>query len=197
MAPREQEAVPEVARTVVDTRLAEDDRPHWTFGTGLGVLSSPGGLRPQPLLQLQLGYAFSPSLAAEVQLASSVFPAHVDGRYGSSAEVGAAFLRAQASWTPLALGGFRAGLLAGTGALLFWASGNATRPGLEGTVEAAIAWLLSAGLNASLRVSEAIRVQLIGAVGLCVPQLGVELVDEARATFGRPVIDAVLRLEFQ
>jgi hypothetical protein len=50
---------------------------------------------------------------------------------------------------------------------------------------------------ASLRLSEAIRLQVLGGVGLTFPEVGVALAGTIAAWIGRPIIDALVRLEFE
>jgi hypothetical protein len=189
----EQSEFPEVKRFAV----RDPRRPHWIFGTGIGMFFTPQ-LRPQPLLELQLGYAFNPAVAVEAQVISSVFPTRVDDpfqRFG--ADVGVALLRAQAEWTPLRGKAVTAGLCAGTGAVLLWASGDSNLMGIETHTEARATWLVSGGLLAAVKVSDGIRLQLLSAVGVTFPEIGVTLAGTVAAWIGRPVFDLLLRLEFE
>ncbi|MBK7863530.1 MAG: hypothetical protein IPJ65_33990 [Archangiaceae bacterium] len=180
-------------------RFAESSpaRPHWVFGTGVGVAFT-GPLRPQPLLELQLGYAFSESVAVETQVISSVFPTRVDEpgrRFG--ADVGLAVVRAQADWTPLRSKRVSAGLVGGTGAVLLWASGDSNLMGIETHTDARIAWLVSAGAMVSVQVSDGVKLQLLAAAGVTLPEIGVTLAGTIAAWIGRPLVDTLLRLEFE
>lgn len=171
------------------------EKPHWTFGTGVGLAITPN-LRPQPLLELRLGYAFSPAWTTEVHAISSVFPTRVEGK-GYGADVGVAMVRALAQWAPLRGQVFSLGVAGGTGALLLWATGDTMLTGLEVRTEARVTWLLSGGPVFSARLSEGIRLQLLGLVGVTLPEIGVQLAGNVRAWIGRPIIDLLIRLEFE
>lgn len=193
MPAAEQNEFPEVKRFATRER----EQPHWSFGTGVGAVFTPG-LRPQPLLELQLGYAFRPDLSVEAQVISSVFPTRVDDerqRYG--ADVGVALLRAMAEWTPLRGRSVSAGVAAGTGVVLLWASGDSKLTGVETHTEAQVTWLIGGGFIASARLSEGVRLQVLGNIGVTVPEIGVALAGTVVAWIGRPIIDALVRLEFE
>ena len=171
------------------------EKPHWTFGTGVGLAITPN-LRPQPLLELRLGYAFSPAWTTEVHAISSVFPTRVEGK-GYGADVGVAMVRALAQFTPVRGQVLTLGVAAGTGALLLWATGDTMLSGLDVRTEARVTWLLSGGPVVSARVNEGIRLQLLSLVGVTLPEIGVQLAGIPRASIGRPIIDLLIRLEFE
>lgn len=197
MGPSEKDPVPEATLEAVKSRFKEPERgAHWVFGTGLGLLVTPGGVGPQPTFELQLGYAFTEWLTAELQAVTSVFPSQVS-QPGSKADVGAVFLRALAAWTPLRLGGFAAGLALGTGGALVWATGDTSSEILAAQTDARALWLLSGGLVLGMRLSDGVRLQLLACAGAWLPEVGVRFVGEQAAVLGTPVIDALLRLEFR
>mgnify|MGYP001418849596 CR=1 FL=1 len=193
MAPSVSGEHPELRRFAAQRRVA---RPHWVFGTGVGMVVTPG-LRPQPLLELQLGYELAPAWLVELQVLSSVFPARVDAGPTLGADVGVAMVRALAQWSPLRGETLSAGLIAGTGAALTWATGATDKLAVEAATEAQAAWLLTGGIAVSSRVSEGIRLQLLSCIGFTVPEVGVRLAGVAYAHIGRPIIDVLLRLEFE
>src|SRR5439155_3291775 len=130
------------------------------FGTGVGALVTPGGLRPQPILQLQLGYALSDAFTFELQLQSSVWPSFISTSEGSGT-VGAAMLRALVALTPLRTGAFSLGVMGGTGAMLMWSATSLAADMVEPPVVTSLAWIVSAGLVAGARLSEGVRLQLL------------------------------------
>lgn len=193
MAPNEQNEFPEVKRFAV----RDPEKPHWIFGTGIGAVFTPM-LRPQPLLELQLGYSFHPMFAVDVHAISSVFPTRVEGPVrGYGADVGLAILRAQVEFLPAKRGAFELGITAGTGAVLLWASGDTTLTGVDVHTEARVTWLLSWGLMGTVQLSDGIQLQVLAALGVTVPEIGIALAGTLQAWIGRPIIDTLLRLEFE
>lgn len=172
--------------------------PHWTFGTGVGVVFTGLSLRPQPLLELRLGYAFNDWVTLEAHGISSVFPARVEAS-DFGADVGLALIRALVSFVPPPLRGSTVslGLVAGTGALMVWTSGEGRITGVELQTEARISWLVSAGIVAAAQVSEGIRIALMVTPGITVPEMAVQLAGTVYTSVGRPLIDVMLRLEFE
>ncbi len=191
MAPSVQREHPQVRRFASKPL----EQPHLVFGTGVGMAVTPG-LRPQPLLELQLGCAFRHDVTLEGQALTSVFPARVEGP-SVAADVGVAQLRAQVQWAPLKGRTLSAGLTLATGLAMTWASGAIDALGTDVTTEAQVAWLVALGFVVSARMNEGIRLQLLVNAGLTVPEVGVALDGVRLASIGRPIIDALLRLEFE
>ncbi|MBL8952652.1 MAG: hypothetical protein JNK82_17870 [Myxococcaceae bacterium] len=192
MAPNVQRAHPTVRRFASKRSL---DLPTFVFGTGFGMAVVPG-LTPQPLLSLELGWEFRHHLVVEVQALSSVYPSRVAGR-GIAADIGVAQLRFPAYWVPLRGETLFAGLTFGTGIAMTWAAGSVDSGGVELTTEAQVAWLATGGVVVGGRINEGIKLQLIVNVGVTVPEVVVKLDAVKLATIGRPVLDALLRLEFE
>jgi hypothetical protein len=198
LGPSERAEVPEAAEAVVRPFVREPKtKPHALFGTGVGLAVTGGGLRPQPLLEFQIGYAFSRSLFLDVEIVTSVWPGSVhDAANQGSADVGLAFLRVMAAWAPFSWHDFSAGLTAGTGGYLLWANGT-TSERFDTQFAGEVAWLMSGGLLGSLQLIDGVRLQLIATASVLVPQLGVLIADHVVVTIGRPVFDVLLRLEFE
>lgn len=154
------------------------EKPHLVFGTGVGVAVTPG-MSPQPLLELQLGYEFRHGVTAEVQGITSVFPA----------QIGVAQFRTQVLWAPLRGRVLSAGLALGTGLALTWAGGA--------TDSTRVAWLFACGLVLSARLNEGIRLQVLTNAAVTVPEMAYRIDALTVVTVGRPIIDALLRLEFE
>jgi hypothetical protein len=197
LGPEERAEVPEAAEAVARPHVQREPKtqPHALFGTGVGLAVTGGGSRPQPLLEVQLGYAFSRSVSMDVEIATSVWPAN-ETRPEGSADVGLGFLRVMAAWTPFSWRDVSAGLTAGTGGYLLWASGT-TSDRFDTQFAGEVAWLLSGGLMGSLQLIDGVRLQLIATASVLVPQLGVRIADHTVVTIGRPVFDFLLRLEFE
>jgi hypothetical protein len=199
LEPKERAEVPEVAEAAVRPYLREPKtKPHFVFGTGLGLAVTPGPnhLRPQPFLEVQLGYAVSRSLTIDIELATSVWPVNVQQPEGS-ADFGMGFLRLMAGWTPLSWRDLSAGLIAGTGGWLLWGNGTVANGGLDARFDAQVAWLLTGGLEVALQLIEGVRLQLLATVGVCLPRLGVQFAERDVTVVGQPLFDFLLRLEFE
>jgi hypothetical protein len=177
-------------------RFKKRFQPAWTFGTGLGVIVTPGNLRPQPLLELQLGYAFRKDFALDVQLASSVWPVHSIVALGE-ADIGVAFLRVMGQWTPVRAGPAAFSLAGGTGLFLLWVSGQ-TSPVAADPPSAIVSpgWMISGGPNVAFELIDRVRLQLIVNVSAVFPQLVAEVAQVPIATV-QLLFDALLRLEFE
>lgn len=191
MGPALQREHPQVRRFAEKPR----DESHLVFGTGIGMAVTPG-LRPQPLLELQLGWAFRHDVTLEGQALTSVFPARVDGPM-AAADVGVAQLRTQVLWQPLKGRTLSAGLALATGVALTWASGSNDSMGVDLVDEAQAAWMIAWGLVVSARLNEGIRLQLLANAAVTVPEIAVRLQNVTLAKLGRPIFDALLRLEFE
>jgi hypothetical protein len=178
-------------------RFRQPWEPHWRFGTGLGAVFTYGGLRPQPLLELHLGYQFHPRLAIELQGATSVWPERAVA-LGLESEIGLAFLRVMGMWTFVRGSRVAFNLLFGTGALLMWMSGATSPDPVEPpSAEVRIGWLHTAGLGMSIDLIDRVRLQIFGTASLCFPQLTAEVAMQPIATVGQPLFDAIVRLDFE
>ncbi len=197
LAAKERAQVPPVAEAAVRSRFREKPfAPHGIFGTGVGLFVTPGGLRPQPLLEIQIGFAFSEAFAFDVQVASSFWPVHID-EPGGAADVGLGFLRVFAVWSPLRKGAVSFGPALSTGVLLMYAAGTDAAQGLETRLDARVSWLISGGFQLAYRLNEGIRAELLANFGISAPELGVRIADVPIATAGQPLFDLGMRLEFE
>jgi hypothetical protein len=198
MTQQQKAAVPEVARAAVEKRLTaeEESKPHLIFGTGVGAIFSSGLAHPQPMLEIQIGWAFSARFAAEVQVQTSVFPSQVHDAV-SQADVGIALFRLVGAWAPWRYGPFALALLAATGTAMVWASGDTNDQNLETRLDVTATWVVGGGLQASWRFNEGVRVQLLGIGSAGVPAVAVAIAGDTRAVLLRPVIDVMVRMEFE
>jgi hypothetical protein len=167
-----------------NVRFRKRFKPFWTFGTGLGVIFTPGSLEPEPMLELQLGYEVSPTFSVDLQGALTLAPEQT-----GTEESGLAYLRVMGHWTLVHAGPFSLGIVGTTGSLIVWTSlGSAPRGNL--------AWLLAAGLSLQLAVMDRVRLQFLGTGGVALPKL----VDEASRPPTQPVqpvFETLLRLQFE
>jgi hypothetical protein len=163
-------------------------KPFWTFGTGLGVIVTPGSLQPEAMLELHLGYEVHRNFSIELQAAFTVAPERTE-----TEESGLAYLRVMGQWTPRHFGPFAIGLVGTTGGLMLWTS-------LDYAPRGNLAWLLAAGVSAQLELIERVRLQLLGVGGIALPKLidqGSKAPTQATYDSVQPVFETLLRLQFE
>jgi hypothetical protein len=167
-----------------NVRFRQRFKPFWTFGTGLSVIFTPGGLQPEPMLELQLGYEANRSFSIDLQAAFTMAP-----EQSGTEESGLAYLRVMGQWTPVRSGPFALGLVGTVGSLIVWTS-------LDAAPRGNLAWLMAAGLSLQVAIMDRVRLQFLGTGGVAAPKL----VDEASKPPTQqlqPVFETLLRLQFE
>jgi hypothetical protein len=179
-------------------RFRQPFRRAWTFGTGVGAIFTPGGFRPEPLLELQVGYDLRKNVSLDLTVAASLWPVRVATMGGAFADIGLVFLRLLGLWTPLRAGPFSFSLAAGTGLMMLWISGQISVDPLDPpSADVRVGWLLSGGAAVTYHFFDEVRLQLLGTVGVTVPQLTAYVAQVPVGNVGLPLYDVLLRLQFE